>query len=161
MTADLKEAFHLAAIAFVRWRTQHDDLRTWGTIITGPNFERHYEPEPTVTFFGREMSIGALCERAEILSGPLPPLIRELFQSVVDYGWRWVAEEDRAPMATYRDAVTLLAEEIEWEHKTQREQPLTGPSRSETFADVQIHRLLSKLKPRHQRWLMRTLRASQ
>lgn len=117
MTADLKEAFHIAAIRVVGWRIANEAQSQWG-IIHNELGRRAYEPEPMVEFFGRDFSASEICAHAAVLNGQLPPHIRELFV-VIDNGTGEPIPE------TYSDSVEALEAAIEVEHDRQNEYPLT------------------------------------
>lgn len=117
MTADLKEAFHIAAIRVVGWRLANEVQSQWG-VIHNELGRRAYEPEPTVEFFGRSYSVSEICAHAAVLGGPLPPHIYELFVVIDDRIGEPIPE-------TYPAAVEALKAAIEAEHDHQREYPLT------------------------------------
>ena len=117
MTADLKEAFHIAAIRVVGWRLANEVQSQWG-IIHNDIGRRAYEPEPMMEFFGRSFSASEICAHAAVLNGPLPPHIHELFV-VIDNG-----TGEPIPK-TYPEAVEALETAIEAEHDRQRAYPLT------------------------------------
>jgi hypothetical protein len=117
MTADLKEAFHIAAIRVVGWRIANEVQSQWG-IIHNELGRRAYEPEPMVEFFGRGFSVSEICAHAAVLNGRMPPHIRELFV-VIDNGIGEPIPE------TYPEAVGALEAAIEAEHDRQRMYPLT------------------------------------
>ncbi|MFK5596585.1 hypothetical protein ACFZ8E_06220 [Methylobacterium sp. HMF5984] len=120
MTADLREAFHTAAVRFVGWHRINDQQRWfgWRNSETGM---REYVEEPTVEFFGRDFPITEICWYAKSLDGPLPLHIEELF-IVIDGG-------TGEPIAkTYPEAVELLEVAIECERSEQEARPLSKPS---------------------------------
>lgn len=117
MTADLKEAFHVAAVRVVGWRLANEVQSQWG-IIHNELGRRAYEPEPTVEFFGRSFSVSEICAHAAVLIGPLPPHIHELFVVVDDRTGEPTPE-------TYPEAIEALEAAIDVEHDRQKECPLT------------------------------------
>ncbi|KQS82152.1 hypothetical protein ASG32_05330 [Methylobacterium sp. Leaf361] len=117
MTADLKEAFHVAAVRFVGWRIANEVQSQWG-IIHNELGRRAYELEPMVEFFGRAFSASEICAHAAVLNGPLPPHIRDLFVVIEDRIGDPIPE-------TYPEAVEALEAAIDVEHDRQKEYPLT------------------------------------
>lgn len=119
MSADLREAFHTAAVAFVGWHRVNEQQRWigWRNSETG---QREYLPEPTVDFFGRLRPISELCGHAAALDGELPPHIRKLFE-VIDDGTGELLPE------TYPQAVEALEAAIACEHDFQTDAPLDRP----------------------------------
>lgn len=120
MTADLREAFHIAAVELLGWRRVNEQQRWigWRNIATN---QRQYLPEPTVEFFGRVLKISEICKHAASMSGPLPAHICALFR-VIDDG----LGEDLP--TTYFEAVEALDGAIWCEHELQDDHPLTKPS---------------------------------
>jgi hypothetical protein len=137
MTADLKEAFHLAAVHFVSWRAHHDYLRTWSNVVTEEDGSRKYSPEPTVTFFGRDLLLSEICAHARILRGPLSPFVQFFFQCVVDESGD---RESWSSLVSYSAAVEVLSDQIQLEKDLQREQPLDQP----TLVDRACERVLKR-----------------
>lgn len=72
MTADLKEASHIAAIRVVGWRIANDVQSQWGSIHNELG-RLAYEPELLVEFFGRVFSAWEICAHAAVLNGLMPP----------------------------------------------------------------------------------------
>src|SRR5215213_7115938 len=89
---DLKEAFHLAAVAFLAWRVSNDQKAVMSYVA----YHRHafmplsypvlregghcaYKGVPMVWYGGREYSIITICRYMRMLPGPLPPVLRALF----------------------------------------------------------------------------------
>ena len=83
MTASLIEAFHVAAIRYVRWQHNNNEIDE-GFVIWQGIGPKEFLPEPTVTFFGQEHKISVICERAKVLQGRMPLPLTMLFQSLVD-----------------------------------------------------------------------------
>lgn len=117
MTADLKEAFHIAAVRVVGWRIANEAQSQWG-VIHNELGRRAYEPEPIVEFFGRGFSASGICAHAAVLNGPLPPHIRELFVVIDDRIGEPIPE-------TYPEAVEALEAAIGAEQDRQQECPLS------------------------------------
>ncbi|MCB5176774.1 hypothetical protein [Microvirga lenta] len=135
MTADLKEAFATAAVAFIDWERKNENVREWGHIY-GASGELTYLPEPKVQFFGRDLPISTICERAKILTGPLPLLARAIFEVVDHYGSGDITE-------TYAQAVEALQDCIECEFFAQESHPLSGPCTADRIRELERERLLS------------------
>jgi hypothetical protein len=121
VTADLREAFHIAAVEFLDWRRVNNEQREFGWINAETN-QREYLPEPMIYFFGRPFLISRICSFASVLNGPLPPLMRALFD-VLDNGMG-----SRTPVS-YPMAVEDLKFMIAFEHESQAAAPLSQPSR--------------------------------
>lgn len=83
MTASLIEAFHVAAIRFVRWQHNNNEIDEGFVIWQGVG-PKEFLPEPTVAFFGQEHKISVICERAKVLQGRMPLPLTMLFCSLVD-----------------------------------------------------------------------------
>jgi hypothetical protein len=132
VTADLREAFHIACVEFVGWRRVNEQQRLmgWQNVET---MQREYLPEPTVEFFGRSFLISQICSHATVLNGPLPLHIQALFV-VIDDGMGAPIPE------TYPEAVEVLEVVITCEHDSQAAAPLTKPPlveqlRARSFAE--------------------------
>ncbi|MET3485867.1 hypothetical protein [Methylobacterium sp. 1973] len=121
MSADLKEAFHLAVAKYLFWsklNQQQADLG-WLDAETG---QRRYLDEPTVPFFGKDRSLNEICEYAEALTGKLPGHIAYLFNALVDDG------AGNPEISTYAEAVEALQGVIDLELERPQESPLSEPS---------------------------------
>lgn len=118
MTGDLREAFHNAIVHFLNWNLRNEEQMSWG--FHNMQGERFYDPEPTVEFFGREYTISNICERAAILTGPLPEHLRLLFISLDKHSGEPLPE-------TYSEAVESLKDLIECEIDQLERTPLTEP----------------------------------
>lgn len=121
MTADLREAFHIAAVEFLGWHRLNDEQRVFGWVNAETN-QREYLPEPTINFFGRPYLISRICSFASALDGPLPLHMQALFD-VLDNGMG-----SRIP-DSYPAAVEDLKVMIAFEHEFQASAPLSQPAK--------------------------------
>ncbi|MCJ2042992.1 hypothetical protein MKK58_00260 [Methylobacterium sp. J-078] len=120
MTADIREAFHVAVVRLLDWRRSNERQQNWGVLCAETGL-REYDPEPNVGFFGRDYSLNAICDLAEVLVGPLPPHVHALFLLVDDYIGEPIPD-------TYAEAVIVLKEAIDAEYDKQASFPLTEPA---------------------------------
>jgi len=117
MIDDLKEAFALATAKFLIWQRENEEIRYWGTRCEN-RVETYFE-EPTVRVNGEDVPISEISERALILSGPLPPLLREIFLAVTKIAI------DPLMLDHYTEAVYYLRTAIRTELNAQERYPLT------------------------------------
>ncbi|MHC2020371.1 hypothetical protein [Methylobacterium sp. CM6247] len=119
MTADIREAFHIAAVRLLGWRLDNERQEQWGVmhLETG---RREYDPEPAVSFFGRDYTLTEICDLAGVLEGPLPPHMHALFLVLDDH----IGEQIPA---TYAEAVEALRDFIAFEQDRKHFSPLTEP----------------------------------
>lgn len=117
MTADLREAFHVAVIRFVGWSHWLDDIDHFGCHIEGTPDDQHPAP-PDVEFFGRQYSIASICDLAQVLEGPVPAPLLALFDEFLNCA----PHLDSSP-ATFPEAVEFLAGALRWELCRVRQQP--------------------------------------
>ena len=115
MTADLREAFHTAAVKLLSWRLDNERQEHWG-VVHLESGRREYDPEPSVCFFGRDYTLAALCELAAVLEGLLPPHIQALFLILDDHTGELIP-------TTYPEAAEALKNFIEFEN----DRPLMSP----------------------------------
>ncbi|WP_264046210.1 hypothetical protein [Methylobacterium flocculans] len=117
MTADLREAFHTAAVKLLGWRRSNERQGQWGVVYSETG-RREYDPEPTVCFFGRDYSLTEICDLAGVLEGALPPHMQALFLILDDHVGEPIPR-------TYPEAVEALSGFIEAEGDLQELYPLT------------------------------------
>lgn len=115
MTGDLRESFHSAAVKLLGWRLNNERQEHWGVVYLEIG-RREYDPEPSVSFFGRDYTLTAICELAAVLEGPLPPHIQALFLILDDHTGEPIP-------TTYPEAVEALKNFIEFED----DRPLMSP----------------------------------
>jgi hypothetical protein len=120
MTADIREAFHLAVVRLLDWRRSNERQQNFG-VLSLDTSRREYEPEPSVAFFARDYSLTEICDLSDVLTGALPPHMHALFLIVDDYVGEPIPE-------TYPGAVEVLREAIEAEVDRQACFPLTEPA---------------------------------
>ncbi|MCJ2051261.1 hypothetical protein [Methylobacterium sp. J-070] len=120
MSADLKEAFHLAVAKYLFWNKLNKEQMYigWLDAETG---QRHYLDEPAVPFFGKDRSLSEICGYAEALTGKLPDHIAYLFNALVDDG------TGSPEISTYAEAVEALRESIDLELERPQDNPLSEP----------------------------------
>lgn len=102
MTASLIEAFHIAALRFVQWQRNNDEIDEGFVVWEGVG-PKEFLPEPTVTFFGQDYKISAICQHAKVLQGHLPTPLRIIFEGFICRGVD--TGDDRW---TFAEAVELL-----------------------------------------------------
>ncbi|MDR7039632.1 hypothetical protein J2X36_004408 [Methylobacterium sp. BE186] len=119
MTADIREAFNLASVAYLQWRRLNEEQRTWGLLVD-ENGKRDYDPEPTVEFFGRERFLSEICRYALVVTDDLPPHMQQLF-NIIDASGPLIPEK-------YSEAAEELLECVEFELVQQKEIPIEKPS---------------------------------
>jgi hypothetical protein len=127
MTSNLKHAFALAAVAFLKWHQSNEEIRVLGIYFI--NSEPAYYAEPTVQFFGRQLPISKICEYAAVLRGPLSDIDKGIFDVICEiYG---AGDEVR----TYDNdgAVDLLQMSVYEELADQKRNPLPRPSLADTI----------------------------
>lgn len=115
MTASLIEAFHIAAVRFVQWQRNNDEIDEGFVIWEGVG-PKEFLPEPTVTFFGQEYKISVICERAKILQGRMATPMQILFDSFICRGF-----DPEVNCWTYTEAVELLEGLISSELERERD----------------------------------------
>ncbi|GJE46950.1 hypothetical protein [Methylobacterium soli] len=119
MTADLREAFHMAVAAYLEWRHWNEEQRTWGLFVD-ENGKRDYDAEPVVEFFGKERKLSEICDYTLAIKDGLPPHLKELFRLVDSY-------EPLLP-DLYCNAAKEISECIQGELEEQRRSPIINPS---------------------------------
>ncbi|WP_336489824.1 hypothetical protein [Methylobacterium nigriterrae] len=119
MTADLREAFHLASVAYIEWKRRNDEQRTWGYLVD-EHGKRGYDPEPTVQFFGRERLLSEICNYALAIRDDLPLHMQQLY-GMVDAVGPLLPEK-------YSEAARELLGCIEFELREQQDAPIEKPS---------------------------------
>ncbi|WP_336490871.1 hypothetical protein [Methylobacterium nigriterrae] len=130
MTANLREAFHIAVVAYLEWRRWNEDQRTWGSFVD-ENGKRDYDPEPMVEFFGRERRLSEICSYTLAIKDDLPPHMQELFRLVDSY-------EPVLP-DLYSTAAKELSECIQSELEEQRRSPIVNPSLVDRIRERSFH----------------------
>jgi hypothetical protein len=122
MTDDLKEAFAVAGVEFLTWNRRNEEIRHTGPIYINFDGTRGYVHEPTVSFCGRDLPISEICDLATRLVGPLPLLVKWIFDVIPDIHALGIEVE------TYPEAVNTLRFGITEELASQERYPLPGPS---------------------------------
>lgn len=122
MTSNLRDAFHTAIVSHLNWMLWNEEQQSWG--VYNERGERLYAPEPTVEFFGRDYPISVICDRAAVLTGPLPDHLQLLFNTLDKHSG------EPLPV-TYPEAVEALKDLIEAEHDNIEQHPLTEPPASD------------------------------
>jgi hypothetical protein len=121
MTDDLKEALALAGVEFLMWHQRNGAVRERDAIYINLDGTSGYVHEPTVRLSGHALPISAICKRAESLSGPLPLLVKWIFDAIPDL-WAYGIE-----VHTYPDAAGILQLAIKQELEDQESHPIPGP----------------------------------
>jgi hypothetical protein len=174
MTADLKEAVAMAAVAFIEWESKNEKVRDWGWYYISDDHRYSYFPEPKICFFGREVTISSLVLQAAVLSGPLTPLVQTIFElldETGDYASDW------GGINTYPQAIEILKSRVELEYEAQEDHPIGQPSTADLIRRIERDRMfqffeqstlehldsrrglanLFRLKPRNWRLIMKAL----